>query len=262
MDCETIRQRQIADEYRAGRLSPEDADDYEQHFLTCERCLEDLQFRDRVSQCIRAEGADLFAAEIEARRTARARRPEAARRSLGDWLSALFPPRPAWIGALATVAALVVVTLMVNHGMETSARLKDLVNPTAFRYIPSDLRGGAGSEEFLHGMEAYSAGRYDEAAGWLKQSMQAGSRQGEVRFYLGVSLLLSGDASGARGALEEAARITPSSGLYHWYLAQALLKCGNVGAAEKELAQVSATGGEFALQARALLQKIREVKGR
>lgn len=63
MDCEIIRRRGIADEYRSGRLSTEETDAYEQHYYACDGCFEDLRFRDRVAVYLREEGERLFGVE-------------------------------------------------------------------------------------------------------------------------------------------------------------------------------------------------------
>jgi Flp pilus assembly protein TadD len=110
-------------------------------------------------------------------------------------------------------------------------------------------------------MDAYATGRYEEAADWLRRSVEAGGKNGEVAFYLGVSLLMIEDAEGAEAALRTAIQRTPSSPLYRWYLAQALLVQERAGAAEAELNRIVESGGEYAREAQNLLRRLAEIKG-
>ena len=66
MNCESIRKGNIADEYLAGRLSSEETEAYERHYFDCEACFADLQFRRGLAEQLKAEGAEIFAAEIAA----------------------------------------------------------------------------------------------------------------------------------------------------------------------------------------------------
>ncbi len=246
MDCETIRNRHIADEYRAGRLSAEEAEAYEQHYFACDRCLEDLRFRDQVAGHLRADGAELFAEEIAA--TARGGKQAG---SFG-WLPTL---RPAWAAALVAVAAVVLVVLVVQRN-EHRSRLKDLWTPVAHPYVASELRAGVETDAFARGMAHYQDGRYREAAELLEETALTALDDDQVHFYLGVSLLLADEPHGAVRALERAVARMPSSALYQWYLAQAELECGNADGAVEILQRVGSTGTEYAAPARRLSERI------
>jgi len=259
MDCETIRKRHLADEYRAGRLTAEEAEAYECHFFACDRCFADLRFRDQVAGRLSEEGSSLFAAELD-----RERRRGADERSGWRGLLDQLRPRRAWastgLRAAGATAAVFIFLLAVDHIADRSPGVRDLVAPTAHPYVASELRGDAGSAEFRRGMEAYAAGRYEEAADWLRRSTEAGSANGEAPFYLGVSLLMLDDATGAQAALQEAVGRVPSSSLYRWYLAQALLEQGRAEAAKAELNRIVDSGGEHARKARDLLRRIEEIE--
>jgi len=267
MDCDRIRREHIADEYRAGRLSPEDAEAYEVHYFACDRCFEDLQLRDRIARHLAAEGSVLFAPEIAAQEAERAReagerrtviRRRVPARGLRPWFA---PLRPAWVGAAAAVAAVAVVLLLVGTH-DRAARWQGLLTPTAYPYSASELRGGPGLPEFDAGMTHYDQGRYHEAAELLQRSIAAGAGDADVRFYLGVSLLMTKDFRGAARALEQAVRLVPSSDPYRWYAAQAHLGCGRVEEAELELRQLASGNGRFSGAARNLLQSISEARPR
>lgn len=58
LDCARIRELGIADEYRAGRLSRDEAEAYEEHYFGCADCFEDLQFGDHLAAYLRDEGKD------------------------------------------------------------------------------------------------------------------------------------------------------------------------------------------------------------
>jgi tetratricopeptide (TPR) repeat protein len=244
MDCRTIRERQVADEYRAGRLTPEEAEAYERHYFECDRCFEDLRLRDRLADALRAEGKGILAPDAGSREKREAR-----------WR----PPRPVWAGAFALAAAAVAVLIVVGRPGFDTARLRGLVTPEPYPYGEAALRAGPASEAFRQGMDLYASGRYPEAAERLAACMKADPANADAWFYRGVCLLLSRDAKRAAVDLAEAVRRAPSSDAYRWYLAQALLMQGRVGEAERELGRL-ASGGEMAARARALLERIASVK--
>lgn len=260
MDCETIRKRHLADEYRAGRLTAEEAEDYERHFFACDRCFADLRLRDHVAERLSEEGSSLFADEAGREKSRRGEREVSGWRGLLDpaWLRSAGVSLALRAGAVAVVAVLAVFA--IGRLSDQSSEFRDLWTPTAHPYVASELRGDAGAVEFRSGMEAYVAGRYEEAVDRLRRSAETGSPNGEVSFYLGVSLLMLDDAEAAEAALQRAIEHMPSSALYRWYLAQAKLKQGRVKAAEAELGQIADGGGQYAYEARSLLQRIAEIR--
>lgn len=257
MNCRTIRKGQIADAYREGRLSPEEAAAYERHYFGCPRCFQDLRFRDGLAAVLETEGGEIFAQE----------RFEEERRAAA--IETLAPPRwrPAWprfgpvwaAGAVAAVAA-VVAFLVWNHSVERSARIRALARAEPYPYVALVLRGD-GREEFRRGMESYTGGNYREAAVWLARSAEAGQAHADTYFFLGVSHLLSGYPADAVRALERSVDLAPSNPVFRWYHAQALLRDGRVEGAEAELERL-AEGGEYAERARELLREIAALSGK
>ncbi len=259
MDCETIREMHLADEYREGRLSPEEAEAYEQHYFACDRCFEDLLYRDRVAGRLREQGPLIFAEEIRAEnRARRATRGSGRLRAARGWK--VSPLRVAWAAGALAIAAIVLIAFALGRMLDRSSRLKDFWTPSAYPYMASELRSDVASREFEEAMASYQAGRYGEAAERLERCARATPEDAEILFYLGVSQLLAGDPGEATRKLRRATRLVPSSALYRWYLAQAELLRGRADLAESELLQIEGAGGEFAPQARALLRRIAEVR--
>jgi predicted Zn-dependent protease len=262
MDCDTIRKRHIADEYRAGRLSPEEAEAYERHYFTCDACFSDLRFHDRVASQLKSEGAELFALEIASERRGAARGRALATAPLWRRAKGWLAPRPAWTGGLAAAAAIALIAALVIDSGQRAARLRELWTPRPHPYIASDLRGPAALPDFEAAMQHYAAGRFEDAVERLRCAAQVAPREADVRFYLGVSLLLTGKPKEARRSLAVAMELQPSSTLFAWYLAQAHLACGRATDAEALLDRVAAAPGEHAAAAEALLEKIAEARRR
>jgi tetratricopeptide (TPR) repeat protein len=256
MDCETIQKRRMAEAYRSGRLSPEDAEAYERHYLSCDTCFADLDLDPRVGERLRADGREFFAPEVEAERRGRLREHTMGRtgsdRSSWRWVAR----RPVWAGGLAAAGALLVFGLLVNENAQRTQELKGMWTPRPHPYISSELRGDAGLTEFQLGIDAYQAGRYADAVEPLRRAARLAPQEGVVKFYLGVSLLMSGRPREARRALEEAAQRTPSSRIIRWYLAQADLQTGRVRDAEQLVRDLAATSGAYMSEADSLLRRI------
>jgi tetratricopeptide (TPR) repeat protein len=268
MNCEEVRRRQMADEYRAGRLTAEESTAYEEHFFSCDRCFEDLRFRDGVAEHLRWEGAGLFASEI--RKERRGEERAHARTSFWDRLRpvlAAFPrglalPRPVLAPAAVLFLAVVLFGAWQIRESALNARLRGLWAPSPYPFIAAELRGSSGSEAFAEGMQLYNAGRYAQAADRLGPMLALQPADPDGQFYCGVADLLAGRPAQAAQALREAVRLTPASAPYRWYLAQAELKCGRSDAARAELERIVENGREYAPEARTLLEGIDRIKGR
>jgi hypothetical protein len=248
MDCTEIRQRGMADEYRAGRLSPEEIEAYEQHYFSCDHCFEDLRASDRVAELLKAEG--------EAILVPAGARGEAA---FGLWWRRWALVRPAWAAGFAVLLVVPAVFLLWSHGQET-IRLKSLVHAEPYPYAAAELRGEPGDDSFRRGMQEYLAGHYQQAVKPLATAAATNLSNADARFYLGVSLLLSSDPRGAASALSGAVTIAPGNDVYRWYFAQALLACGRTREANVQLSKL-ATSGEMATRATELLRKMAEATG-
>jgi tetratricopeptide (TPR) repeat protein len=251
LSCEQVRERHLADEYRAGRLAPDEADAYERHFFNCERCFRDLEFHDRVARDLEARGTALLV---------RTRNAADARRSVRELAERLRPRRWILTPAIAAVAVAVGLLFMLRQPADDARRVRELWVPAPHPYVPSELRGGPGFADFTRGMEDYVAGRYRDAAGWLRRSLEAEPASGETAFYLGVSLLLAGEAGKAERALDLAVRLAPASREARWYLAQAAIEAGHLAGAERELIRLAAEEGPYQREARDLLAQVAEAR--
>lgn len=131
----------------------------------------------------------------------------------------------------ATVAIAVVLSVVLQP--TTTGGFSDLAQVEPLPYVQMSTRDGAESEAerlFHEGMTEYVGGRYGKAALLLSRCVEAAVRDGweeidQARLYLGLSLLLSGDAPDAVPHLEEASQspIRPLAERSRWYLAQAAL---------------------------------------
>jgi len=295
MDCETIRRKRIAEDYRAGRLSPEDAEAYERHFLECDACFEDLRIHGRLVDRMQARGSDFFMPEIEAEKRgdlrAYALQEEQAPEGVApSEQGSQTPPdrptrgfrwilrrparepgprqprrrpiflRPAWIGGLLAVATVILALVTLNENAQRTERFRSLLTLRAHPYIATGLRGGVDSPEFKRGVELYQEKHYRQAAEVLQTAAARSPESAEIRFYLGVSFLMDKRYRQARGALDAAVRLAPSSNLYRWYLAQAQLGSGRSEDAERLLRKLAASRGEFSAEADSLLEEIARLR--
>ncbi len=280
MDCARIRELGIADEYRSGRLSHEEAEAYEEHFFGCTECFEELQFGDRLAAYLQEEGGTALPAAEAApqvpvdRPTARAssptdrdrpRRPdrEPPQRPAPDsrphrwWLRPA--PGPAWGWGLALVASTVFVVGLVATRAEREERLHHLIQPLPHPYLSVETRGGPAGVDFEAAMKLYVGGQYAEAATGLESVLEDAPDDVEVIFFLGVARLLAGQPIRAREALRRAVEADPQSPLYRWYLAQSLAACGDLRAAQSELERLIRDRSPYAVQAEGLRSQIRSL---
>src|SRR5262245_59755777 len=91
MDCQRIEDEDMIERYLTGRLPQPDSDAFEEHYLGCERCFEELQFR--------------HAAAIELKQNLT---PSSSHASRTSW-----PARWAWGLAAAAVLLLAFVSVLL-----------------------------------------------------------------------------------------------------------------------------------------------------
>ena len=121
-------------------------------------------------------------------------------------------------------------------------------------YVP--VRGAP--ESFQTAMALYKKQSYSGAASALREVADAQPDLTSARFYLGISLLLSGDRI---GGIQELRSLTDGAGSYRerarFYLAKGLLAEHDSKRAQEELQRVIEQRGELEKQATALLEQIR-----
>jgi hypothetical protein len=230
--------------YEMGLLEPADRTVFEKHLEMCEECQEKL-FEMAPAAATLTSHAGAISAKLSLAEEgvphagiapAESRRPHRPFWSqiigqLQDLVERLARPR-VLVPVGATVAIAVVLSVFLQP--TTPGGFAELAQVEPVPYVQLSTRDVASSEAerlFREGMGAYADARYDAAARLLGQCTEAADKgEGwdqvdQARFYLGLSLLLSGDASRAVGHLEEASHspIRPVADRSRWYLAQAAL---------------------------------------
>jgi TolA-binding protein len=253
----------LAEPYVTGELSPEATDAFEEHYFSCDACLEQVRTLQALQASLRQEPA-----------------PE--RRKTG-WFA--WPVR--WQLGMAMAAVLLVAagalwrySLRPSHPPTEAANNGSIPAPLTMPpppapspeaapqtvaelelppYAPPRLRGASAPDEhFSKGMSAYQAGNCGAAAAQLRQVVSSSSKWDGAQFYRGVCLLKLGDASGASAVLRLAAR---SDSAYeeaaHYYLALADVSLGKNEQAAKLLRQLVSSKGDYADRAAAKLQTLK-----
>lgn len=193
-------------QYVAGTMPADDLDEFEQHLLTCETCRTSVQV-----------GA--AARVVLVRQTSAARVP--VRRAPGYWMGA--------------VAAAVVIALVATRSPKDP-----LGEVTPAPFVADALRPSLNATTSLvdSGMGAYIANDFGAAAERLGRAARTDS-SASVAFFLGVSLLLNGDAASALDALGRGAA-GPYAGEAAYYMAKALVRLKRPDAAIAVLDQATA----------------------
>ncbi|HSW29627.1 MAG TPA: zf-HC2 domain-containing protein [Longimicrobiales bacterium] len=192
--------------YAAGKLDPSEGRDFEDHLLECAEC----------------QGAVREAAGV--RVALRGVRPSSRMR----------------ITAAGALAAAAVAVLAVAWPRDAVRSLGGVDAAPEFRGLA--VRGDADAAAALadQGMEAYVDGEYAAAARLLAEAASDGDAPPAVSFFLGISLLMEGEAAAAAAALEEATfpEGNPYAPEARFYLAKARLRLGDGQGALADLAQV------------------------
>ncbi len=178
--------------YELGALDAAEAARFEAHLLRCPACFESLYEGAPVAAVLRARGAAL--------RSALAPRPPVAR--------ALFArlARPVPL-ALAAAAALVLAVLLTpRRAGDDHERLLALARVEAEPYEPFLLRGGSEADPadaaLQEGMSYYDLGRYADAIAPLREAHGRLPDRADIRYYLGLDLLLAGETGEGTRLLE------------------------------------------------------------
>lgn len=170
--------------------------------------------------------------------------------------------------AAAAAAVVFIAFLQVtNRGSSKAAELRALGalrTPPAYSGL-SVRAASSGQQWFSDGMKAYVTGQYPEAIGQLTLARSEGITGIAVPFFLGSSLLMSGDPTAAS---RELAQVTASESPYlseaHYLLAKALLQLNRHGDAIVELDRAVLAGGDSTTTAAAasLRDSVRALRAR
>lgn len=256
VDCQRVEQKEMIEQYLAGKLAEAEAEAFEQHYLGCQSCFEELQFH--------------HAAAIELRNK-HSTSPQRVAMPRAVW-------RP-WALAAAALLLLTLVSVPVFYRRQSveivqapipqqsdspQAIIAQLASVEASPYVPVTLRGGSGSpasERFQQGMERYARRDYADASGLLEQAVGLKPDLQPALFYLGISQLMTDQPDKAIATLSGLVRIeaTPYLEESHWFLAKAFLKKQDLASAQKELEVVVALNGSHVAEARKSLEVIRGI---
>jgi cytochrome c-type biogenesis protein CcmH/NrfG len=256
MTCDEVHDRQLVEQYVHRRLSEQERDEFEQHFLDCESCFAGVQ----EYRLMRQELASAPAVIVVEKRA---------------WWRLPAPALALVVAAAVLVMAVVVFRTpapepqVVPPNMAASTPVVTPPAPTRVQlvtqlaqydppeYRPPVLRGAEPDVMFAAAMERYRAGDYRGAANSLRGVLRAGE-SGEALFYLGMSNLESGDHAAGIAALRRV--IALGDPIYEedarFYLSKALLQVLDVAGARAELERVVALKGDREKNARELIAAI------
>ncbi len=272
MNCEEIKRRDLVEEYLLGQLDDAEREEFELHFLGCDRCLEDLRVHDALREQLSRSRAAILA---EVPRQGQA------------WY---------WVAVAATCAAAAVVigTILLwprQQGplappippptaqatqptppppkpppapvekeapeMPTLAELARVEPPP---YTAMILRGPTTESlrTFRAAMRQYTAGDYAGAIPGLREACRLDPEAANAAFYLGVCYLLTDQNDRARQELVRTVSLGESPYLEatRFYLAKAYLRANDVAAARSELGGVMQMHGDLEARARRLLSQL------
>jgi tetratricopeptide (TPR) repeat protein len=253
MVCRTVEEEDVIERYLAGRLSTNEAEAFEQHYLECQKCFADLQLQ-------HATAIELTYRPVHSLHLHRK-----------PWALSLQ-----WAAATVAVLLLVAGVLYLRPHEKTQVPAQQIAaaqRPSAAvleqlaavdqipSYIPGLIRGGETNPaliKFQEGMTLYSAGKYADALAPLKQAEGLDSLQSlPIPFYLGIAYLVSGDPQEAIAQFSKVPRENAYSEEAHWYLSKAYLKSRNFSSARTELQTVESLHGAHSAAAHDILQQIK-----
>lgn len=197
--------------YVAGTMPAAELDQFEPHLLGCEACRSAV----RVGAAARAA---LVSQPAEASPLHDRRRP---------WY---------WLGAAAAAGVVLVVATRANSSVDPLGT----VTPAPF--VAGQLRPSSDAATALvdRAMLAYVASDFATAVELLRRAARTDSST-SVAFFLGVSLLMRGEAALALEALGRSAVDGPYAGDAAYYMAKALVRLNRPDSAIAVLERASAT---------------------
>ena len=166
--------------------------------------------------------------------------------------------RRAWLAVAASLVALAVAGLWMARASDPLAELARIDPPKYVPLVFPALEGDA-RRAFDTAMARYVKGDYRGAIDGLRPTIEmdlAGSSH--ARFYLGVCLLLTGDAKGEITELEGLMAVGPAPYIEeaYLYLAKGRLQTGDVKQAREHLEWLVLFAGKYQSQAKELLSQL------
>jgi hypothetical protein len=246
MNCERVRGETMTEAYLTGRLSEQEREAFELHYLECNACFAELEAMRAVQGALRS--MPRAAASTPTRRV---------------W------QRPLWL--LAAAALVIAVVAIQPWTKSPSPQVAVAPKPAANSYgelarfdpppfQPSVLRGPQEPWEpaFRDAMAYYTRRDWRGCQSALNAVASKYPQAIGARYYLGVCALLANDVVVGEAALRDT--ILSGDNPYleeaHFYLAKALLARGDAAGARAELRKTIAMGGDLEQQASALAARI------
>ena len=239
--CDRVSANDVVPRFLAGTLSATEREAFESHFLTCERCQQELELGATIRGALQSEPV-------------------------------IAPARPAtrpnsrWFLAAGLAAAAVIAFVMrpaggrENDGLASLGRV--IQAPVYLGVAVRATDDAAGDQLFELGMRAYAAERFQAAADTLQLAIAAGVSGPPAPFFLGASELMLGRP---RAAVQSFARViamgdTPYLAESHYYRAKSQLQLGRRTEALGDLVAAEVGNAALASQARALADSIRGIQ--
>lgn len=235
LTCDENSRRMNAEQYAARSMAVEDAEAFEDHFVTCAACQDEVRFASAIV-------SGLPNAHVGTPLPARSRRA---------WL---------WgVGGVALAAGL--ATLMIFPPVSSRREfvaLGDVREPPVYLGIPVRGAGAQPDSLFEAAMDSYAKRHYSAAVEGLRAALAAGKDAVPAQFFLAASLLLDNQAREAIDAFERVIRKgeTPYRAEARYYRAKALLRMGRAADAQAELAPLTRADGVVYDMGRALADSV------
>jgi hypothetical protein len=260
MAC-TDKMWDLLKEFSLGNLKGDDLELILSHIETCTSCSDDLDVLASLTTVAARKGESLLEMEWE----------ETRKKTTGSFfqdflrkLRILYTPVPLPVKVLVPVAATVIVFIALGTFSYRQSEFGSMADLSPAPYVYSSLRIGSAEREelFESAMRDYLEGDYDEASRALSLLVDDQEYDEKIGFYLGVSLLLSGEMDEAVLHFQRTSG-SDNTQLRHkslWYLAQAHLHKGDLAGARSRLESLAEEEGEMSERAREQLVQIMEVE--
>ena len=234
LTCDENSRRMNAEQYAARRMVVEDAEAFEDHFVTCAACQDEVRFASAIV-------SGLPSAHVATPLPARSRR--------------------AWLwggGGVALAAGLATLLIFRPVSRREFVALGGVREPPVYLGIPVRGAGAQPDSLFEAAMDSYAKRHYSAAIEGLRAALAAGQDAAPAQFFLATSLLLDNQAREASGAFERV--LTQGESPYRaearYYRAKALLRMGRAADAQAELARLTRADGVVYDMGRALADSV------
>ena len=229
-----------AERYASQRMTVEEAETFEDHFVTCAECQAEVRF-------VSAVAGSFGGAAEPAPALSRTRR-----RGL--------------VGGVALALAAGLVALMISRSQPRGelVALGGVREPPVYLGVPVRSQGARSDSVFNAAMDAYARREFPVAAAGLRATLALDPGSVPAQFFLATSLLLDDHP---RDAVDAFGRVlargdTPYRAEARYYRAKALLRMGRGDDARADLAALTRADGAAFEMAAALADSVARLRGR